>query len=86
MLSDWGVCFSVYKRHGWLARICQPMGAVYLAPVFPWSQRRFSYMGMRQDPMCSLTEDCVLAFISIMAGMPGFASHGSSLYLGAGCQ
>ena len=65
--------------------------SLYLAPVF-LGVRGVSYMGVRQDPMCSPTEAWVLAFmgilafISVMAGLPGFASHGSSLYLGAGFQ
>ena len=48
--------------------------------------------------MCSSTEACVLAFMHILAfisrgfclgacpGLPGFASHRSSLHVGAGCQ
>ena len=36
--------------------------------------------------LTSVTGACPPFMWGLMAGLPGFASHGSGLYLGAGCQ
>ena len=61
--------------------------AVFPFPYFPGACQLW---GIGADGwvvrFCQRGVSVPLAVWGLMAGLPGFASHGSSLHLGAGCQ